>query len=79
MRHLGVPFCSYVSPSPAAHAQDGLTREQRSPISPSSPVNTPRTTEPYEWKRDAQGFDLLRLTPWLHRIQHSDDLDFQEA
>src|SRR5262249_32955979 len=34
---------------------------------------------PYEWKRDVQGFDLLRLTPWLHRVQHSDDLDFQEA
>jgi hypothetical protein len=34
---------------------------------------------PYEWKRDALGFDLLRLTPWLQRVHHSDDLDFQEA
>jgi hypothetical protein len=34
---------------------------------------------PYEWKRDAIGFDLYRLTPWLQRIHHSDDLDFQEA
>lgn len=34
---------------------------------------------PYEWKRDVVGFDLLRLTPWLQRVQHSDDLDFQEA
>jgi hypothetical protein len=34
---------------------------------------------PYEWKRDVIGFDLYRLTPWLQRIQHSDDLDFQEA
>jgi hypothetical protein len=34
---------------------------------------------PYEWKRDVIGFDLLRLTPWLQRIQHSDDLDYQEA
>src|SRR5687768_11802106 len=34
---------------------------------------------PYEWKRDALGFDLMRLTPWLQRVHHSDDLDFQEA
>jgi hypothetical protein len=25
------------------------------------------------------GFDLLRLTPWLQRVHHSDDLDFEEA
>ena len=35
--------------------------------------------DPVEWKRDVLGFDLLRLTPWLQRIPHSDDLDFQEA
>lgn len=34
---------------------------------------------PYGWKRDIVGFDLLRLTPWVQRIRHSDDLDFQEA
>ena len=34
---------------------------------------------PYEWKRDTQGFDLLRVQPWLARIQASkDDLDFYE-
>ena len=32
-----------------------------------------------QWKRDVIGFDLYRLTPWLQRIHHSDDLDFQEA
>jgi hypothetical protein len=33
----------------------------------------------YEWKRDVVGFDLYRLTPWLQRIHHSDDLDFHDA
>jgi hypothetical protein len=34
---------------------------------------------PYEWKRDVVGFDLYRLTPWLQRVHHADDLDFEEA
>ena len=34
---------------------------------------------PYEWKRDVIGFDLYRLTPWLQRVHHADDLDFQDA
>src|SRR4051794_3366281 len=34
---------------------------------------------PYEWKRDVIGFDLYRLTPWLQRAHHADDLDFQDV
>lgn len=34
---------------------------------------------PYEWKRDAIGFDLLQIDPWLERVRRSkDDLEFLE-
>lgn len=34
---------------------------------------------PYEWKRDGVGFDLLKLAPWLARIDRAkDDLEFLE-
>jgi len=62
-----------------AHAQDALTRDQRISDLTQLASQYDKNYAPYEWKRDVQGFDLLRLTPWLQRIQHSDDLDFQEA
>lgn len=31
---------------------------------------------PYEWKRDAIGFDLLQLGPWLERVRRTKD-DFE--
>src|SRR5262245_7756033 len=62
-----------------AHAQEALTRDQRISDLTQLASQYAKNYAPYEWKRDVQGFDLLRLTPWLHRIQHSDDLDFQEA
>ena len=35
---------------------------------------------PYQWKRDAIGFDLLNIAPWLTRIVATkDDLDFYEV
>jgi Peptidase family S41 len=35
---------------------------------------------PYEWKRDALGFDLLNVASWLDRvIATKDDLDFYEV
>jgi hypothetical protein len=35
---------------------------------------------PYEWKRDALGFDLLNIAPWLDKIRATkDDLDFYEV
>ena len=62
-----------------AHAQDAVTRDQRISDLTELASQYAKNYGPYEWKRDVQGFDLLRLTPWLQRIQHSDDLDFQEA
>ncbi len=35
---------------------------------------------PYEWKRDAMGFDLLNTDPWLAKIRATkNDLDFYEV
>jgi len=35
---------------------------------------------PYEWKRDALGFDLLDIAPWLDKIRATkNDLDFYEV
>jgi len=35
---------------------------------------------PYEWKRDALGFDLFNISPWLTKIQATNnDLDFYEV
>lgn len=34
---------------------------------------------PYEWKRDVIGFDLLKLGPWLDRVEKAkDDIEFLE-
>src|SRR6478609_5336683 len=62
-----------------ASAQDALTRDQRNSDLTQLASQYAKNYGPYEWKRDVQGFDLMRLTPWLQRIAHSDDLDFQEA
>ena len=63
----------------APHAQDALTAKQRIADLEQLAALYAKNYAPYEWKRDVIGFDALRLTPWLQRIQHSDDLDFQEA
>ena len=60
-------------------AQDALTSKQRIADLEQLVSFYDKNYAPYEWKRDVIGFDLLRLTPWLQRIQHSDDLDYQEA
>ena len=62
-----------------AFAQDALTRDQRNSDLTQLASQYAKNYGPYEWKRDVQGFDLMRLTSWLQRIAHSDDLDFQEA
>lgn len=63
----------------APHAQEALTHDQRIADLTQLAGMYAKNYGPYEWKRDVIGFDLLRLTPWLQRVQHSDDLDFQEA
>jgi hypothetical protein len=60
-------------------AQDALSSKQRIADLEQLAALYAKNYAPYEWKRDVIGFDLLRLTPWLQRVQHSDDLDFQEA
>jgi len=60
-------------------AQDAITSKQRIADLEQLAALYAKNYAPYEWKRDALGFDLLRLTPWLQRIHHADDRDFQEA
>src|SRR5882724_4989565 len=59
--------------------QPGLTADQRDADLTQLASIYAKNYAPYEWKRDVIGFDLYRLTPWLHRIHHADDLEFQEA
>jgi hypothetical protein len=62
-----------------SRTQESMTRQQRDADLTNLASMYAKNYAPYEWKRDVVGFDLLRLTPWLQRVQHSDDLDFQEA
>ena len=35
---------------------------------------------PYDWKRDAFGYDLLNISPWVDKISATqNDLDFYEV
>ncbi len=63
----------------APRAQGALTANQRETDLIQLASIYAKWYAPYQWKRDVIGFDLYRLTPWLQRIHHSDDLDFQEA
>ena len=79
MRRFGAAVLLLTVSVTTTHSQEALTRDQRiSDLTQLASIYS-KNYAPYEWKRDTQGFDLLRLTPWLHRIRHSDDLDFQEA
>src|SRR5258705_8902627 len=79
MHRLAVSVLLFTLSIPTAYAQDALTRDQRIADLVQLASQYAKNYGPYEWKRDVQGFDLMRLTPWLQRIQHSEDLDFQEA
>src|SRR6476469_11089945 len=79
MRRIGVILLLVTFFTTTPRAQDALTRDQRNSDLTQLASQYAKNYGPYEWKRDVQGFDLLRLTPWLQRIAHSDDLDFQEA
>jgi hypothetical protein len=60
-------------------AQEALTTKQRDTDLVQLAGMFAKQYAPYEWKRDVIGFDLYRLTPWLKRVHHADDLDFQDA
>ena len=79
MRRITVLVLCLTLFSSTPSAQEALTREQRISDLTQLASQYAKNYGPYEWKRDALGFDLMRLTPWLQRIAHSDDLDFQEA
>jgi hypothetical protein len=79
MRPLAAAALILTLATPPAHAQETLTRAQRNSDLTELASQYAKNYAPYEWKRDVQGFDLLRLTKWLQRVHHSDDLDFQEA
>ena len=79
MRSFGLALLLLTLSIATPRAQDALTRDQRISDLTQLASQYAKNYGPYEWKRDVEGFDLLRLTPWLQRIQHSDDLDFQEA
>jgi hypothetical protein len=79
MRRFSVLILLLTFCATAASAQESLTRDQRISDLTQLASQYAKNYGPYEWKRDVQGFDLMRLTPWLQRIAHSDDLDFQEA
>jgi Peptidase family S41/PDZ domain len=79
MRRFALALLLLAVPATTVHTQDALTRQQRIEDLTQLAGFYAKNYAPYEWKRDTQGFDLLRLTPWLHRIQHADDLDFHEG
>lgn len=79
MRRFGFTLLVFTLTLTTVRAQDALTQEQRIADLTQLASQYAKNYGPYEWKRDALGFDLLRLTPWLQRIHHADDLDFQEA
>lgn len=79
MHRFGISVLLLTFSIATASAQEALTREQRISDLTQLASQYAKNYGPYEWKRDVQGFDLMRLTPWLQRIHHSDDLDFQEA
>jgi hypothetical protein len=61
------------------HTQDALTKDQRVDDLTQLASFYAKNYAPYEWKKEIEDFDLLRLSSWLHKIRHADDLEFQEA
>jgi len=79
MRRFAIVVLLLTSGVAASRAQQGLTADQRDADLTQLASMYAKDYAPYEWKRDAIGFDLYRLTPWLQRSHQSDDLDFQDV
>ena len=79
MHRLGAALLMVCLSGAATRAQEAMSGDQRNADLEALASVYAKNYGPYEWKRDALGFDLMRLTPWLQRVHHSDDLDFQEA
>ncbi|MDP2999004.1 MAG: S41 family peptidase [Bryobacterales bacterium] len=57
-----------------------MTREQKLADFQQLAAVYAKNYAPYEWKRDALGFDLYQIGPWLERAARSkDDLEFYEV
>ena len=79
MRRLLVALLLFSVSTIAPGAQQAVTRAQRDADLETLSSLYANNYAPYEWKRDVIGFDLMRLTPWLQRVHHSDDLDFRRG
>ena len=79
MRRLAFVSLLVAAAVAAPRSQEALTTQQRISDLTQLASMYAKNYGPYEWKRDALNFDLMRLTPWLQRVHHSDDIDFQEA
>jgi hypothetical protein len=74
MRFLALAFAVAASP---VFAQ--MTREQRMLDFQHLAALYDKQYAPYEWKRDGVGFDMLKLAPWLTRIEAAkDDFEYLE-
>ena len=78
MRRFAVAVLLLTVSVATTHTQDALTRDQRVDDLTQLASFYAKNYAPYEWKKETQDFDLLRLTPWLQRIRHADDLEFHE-
>jgi hypothetical protein len=57
-----------------------MTREQKLADFQQLAAVYAKNYAPYEWKRDALGFDLFQIGPWLERAARSkDDLEFYDV
>ena len=64
----------------AASCLAQLTQEQKLADFNDLAATFDKNYGPYEWKRDAIGFDLLRIGPWLDRVKATrTDLEFYEV
>src|SRR5437868_3350284 len=64
----------------AANAFGQLTEDQKISDFQNVAALYNKNYGPYEWKRDAIGFDLLNTAPWLDKIRATkNDLDFYEV
>ena len=78
MRRFAVAVLLLTVSVTTTYTQDALTKDQRIEDLTQLANFYAKNYAPYEWKIQTQDFDLLRLTPWLNRVRHADDLEFHE-
>ena len=73
------PLITVVAFTASAVYSQKLTAEQRASDLRQVAGIYAKNYGPYEWKRDAKGFDLYELKPWLARAEKTtDDLEFAD-